>query len=282
MSRGAEADGRMSRALRRRVGRDQEERLLLGAEDLSGASGDRPRDLAVPFARLFGAGAAGHRVGRQAVEHGRYLGLPQVADGGRLCLRRRVRRRRRRVQRQDRQCLLPDAAARTSRLGRPRQGILRVQQCGRRRPLCPTEASRGQGDDRRLGRASWKRHAGYLLRRRLGLLFQHASIAVVPVDGQSERDGARQRAGHDAELPSGARRRPQGIPGRVSRQAGAGREPVQARAHDLVGRIRRPARRSLGPTGTSRQGLPRSDGLAPGNGQTERRGPRDLDSRGRL
>ena len=71
------------------------------------------------------------------------------------------------LERQGRQRLLPDAAAGTPRHGQSRHGLLRFQQRGHCRPLCPAQAPRGQGADRRLGRASRQRHARDLLRRRL-------------------------------------------------------------------------------------------------------------------
>src|SRR5471030_3310395 len=46
--------------------------------------------------------------------------------------------------------------------------------------ICATPAQPGARDDRGLGCAPRQRHAGYFLRRRLGLLLQHAPVAAVP------------------------------------------------------------------------------------------------------
>ena len=108
-----------------------------------------------------------------------------------------VRGRRRRARRPGQERLLPDAAAGTPCHGQSRHGLLRVQQRGHRRPLCTTQAPAGQGADRRLGRASRQRHARHLLRRRLGVLLQHAPVPLVSLDRPQGGDRPRQGLGHE-------------------------------------------------------------------------------------
>ena len=174
----------------------------------------RPRT--TRFSRATAAGYVARvrreiEVGGQEAQHRRHVSLPRFLEGRRLCGRRGLRGRGDGAGRQGPQRLLPDPPA-----GAPRQrgagdGLLHLQQRGHRRPARPTQTRRRQGADRRLGRASRQRHAEHLLRRRLGLLLQHAPEPLVSVDGHEGRDRPRQRAGDDAQLPDVPRRRPEGV-----------------------------------------------------------------------
>ena len=134
-------------------------------------------------AALPGACGSGDPPRPRDAQHGRYRhlranmgcsaeGRRQWLCGGRCHLRWESAAR-----------VLSRAPSGPSRFRRAGHGLLRAQQHRPRGAPCAAPARRRARAHRRLGRASRQRYAGHLLRRRYGLLFQHASASVVSRHG---------------------------------------------------------------------------------------------------